>query len=136
MSELLEDIDWGYIIPKDEGTTVHIKILKGKFKDVVYQYGKVGFDEQPDGSVYLKFIYNIVESSAPKEELESDMEFKNHIGDILTYASKVKNDEYLSFGCFMLSKESTFNDIDIEALAGKNQFVIKMNPDGEWSTDA
>lgn len=84
MSELLEDIDWGYIIPKDEGTTVHIKILKGKFKDVVYQYGKVGFDEQEDGSVYLKFIYNIVESPTDKDDLEKSMEFKNHIGDILS----------------------------------------------------
>jgi hypothetical protein len=84
MNEMKEDIDWSYSIPKDEGSTVHIRILRGKFKDVVYQYGKVGFDEQPDGSVYLKFIYNIVESSAPKEELETDVEFKNHIGDILT----------------------------------------------------
>ena len=84
MSELKEDIDWSYSIPKDEGSTVHIKILKGTFKDVVYQYGKVGFDEQKDGSVYLKFIYNIIESSTPKEELESSAEFKNHIGDILT----------------------------------------------------
>ena len=84
MNELNEDIDWAYIIPKDEGTTVHIKILKGKFKDVTYQYGKVGFDEQKDGSVFLKFIYNIIESSTPKEELEQNEEFKNHIGDILT----------------------------------------------------
>lgn len=84
MSELTEDIDWSYSIPKDEGATVHIRILKGKFKDVVYQYGKVGFDEQPDGAVYLKFIYNIVDSPYPKANLEEDMEFKNHIGDILT----------------------------------------------------
>jgi hypothetical protein len=84
MSELQEDLDWSYSIPKDEGSTVHIRILKGEFKDVVYQYGKVGFDEQPDGSVYLKFVYNIVESPQPKADLEGDMKFKNHIGDILT----------------------------------------------------
>lgn len=84
MSELKEDIDWSYSIPKDEGSTVHIRIHKGKFKDVVYQYGKVGFEEQEDGSVYLKFIYNIIDSPMKKEELEENMEFKNHIGDILT----------------------------------------------------
>lgn len=84
MSELKEDIDWSYSIPKDEGTTVHIRINTGKYKDVVYQYGKVGFEEQEDGSVYLKFVYNIVDSPIKKEELEESMEFKNHIGDILT----------------------------------------------------
>ncbi len=41
MSELQEDIDWSYSIPKDEGSTVHIRILKGIFKDVVYQYVKL-----------------------------------------------------------------------------------------------
>lgn len=34
-----------------------------------------------------------------------------HIGDVLKYAERVTNKNYLSFGCFSLSKESTFNNL-------------------------
>lgn len=78
-----EGVDWNYVIPEDEGNTVGIKILTGKYQDTVYQYGRVGFDEQADGSVFLKFIYNIIETNKDKSQLESDADFKNHIGDIL-----------------------------------------------------
>jgi hypothetical protein len=84
MSDMKEEVDWSYSIPKDEGSTVHIRLLKGKFKDVLYQYGKVGFDEQPDGSVYLRFVYNVIETPYEGINLDESLEFKNHIGDILT----------------------------------------------------
>jgi hypothetical protein len=43
----------------------------------------VKFDEEKDGAIYLQFVYNVLETPLQKEELEKDMNFKNHIGDVL-----------------------------------------------------
>lgn len=83
MKILKEGVDWNYVIPEDESTTVSVKLLTGKYADTVYQYGKVGFDEQSNGDIYLRFIYNINESPFDKEKLEKDDDFKNYIGDVL-----------------------------------------------------
>ena len=80
---LKEGVDWNYVIPETEGTTVGIKLLVGKYAGTTYQYGKVGFDEQKNGDIFLKFIYNIIETTLDKEKLQKDDEFKNYIGDIL-----------------------------------------------------
>lgn len=76
-----EGVDYVYIIPETEDTTVKIKLLTGQYENVIYQYGKVKFEEKPGEEVYLGFVYNIVES--PYENLSEDINFKNHIGDIL-----------------------------------------------------
>lgn len=83
MNQFKEGVDFNYVIPESENTTVGIKLLKGEFSDTVYQYGKVKFQEEEDGAIYLQFIYNVLESPLNKEELEKSSEFKNHIGDIL-----------------------------------------------------
>lgn len=83
MKSLKEGVDFNYVIPETEDTTVGIKLLSGKYIDTVYQYGKVRFEEQKDGAIYLQFVYNILETPLAKEELEKSMDFKNHIGDIL-----------------------------------------------------
>ena len=83
MKQLKEGVDFNYEIPETEETTVGIKILSGKYIDTVYQYGKVKFEEEKDGAIYLQFVYNVLETPLVKEELEKDMDFKNHIGDIL-----------------------------------------------------
>ena len=41
------------------------------------------FEEEKDGAIYLQFVYNVLETPLQKEELEKDMNFKNHIGDVL-----------------------------------------------------
>ena len=61
-----------------------IKILEGKFKGIIYKYGKVGFakDENPDGTLPMKFDYDIIFN--PHEETSIDkQEFIDYIGDIL-----------------------------------------------------
>lgn len=83
MKQLKEGVDFNYEIPETEDTTVGIKLLSGKYIDTVYQYGKVKFEEEKDGAIYLQFVYNVLETPLVKEELEKDMDFKNHIGDIL-----------------------------------------------------
>jgi len=83
MKTLKEGLDYNYVIPKTEDTTVGIKLLSGKYTDTVYQYGKVKFNEEKDGAIYLQFVYNVLETSFDVASLEKDPDFKNHIGDIL-----------------------------------------------------
>jgi hypothetical protein len=61
-----------------------IKLLEGKYKGIIYKYGKVGFakEEKPDGSLPMKFDYDIIFN--PHEESSIDkQEFIDYIGDIL-----------------------------------------------------
>jgi hypothetical protein len=83
MKTYKEGIDFNYVIPETEGTTVGIKLLTGEYLDTVYQYGKVKFEEEKDGAIYLQFVYNVLETPLEKDVLEKDMNFKNHIGDVL-----------------------------------------------------
>ena len=78
-----EGVDFNYVIPETEDTTVGVKILNGEYLDTVYQYGKVKIEEEKDGAIYLRFIYNVLETPLDKSVLESSSEFKNQIGDIL-----------------------------------------------------
>ena len=60
-----------------------IKLLEGKFKGIIYKYGKVGFaqKENADGTLPMKFdydvIFNVFETKIDKQE------FIDYIGDIL-----------------------------------------------------
>ena len=61
-----------------------IKLLEGKYKGIIYKYGKVGFakDENSDGTLPMKFDYDIIFN--PHEETSIDkQEFIDYIGDIL-----------------------------------------------------
>ena len=77
-----EGVDFSYDVQTSDGKVqLPFKLLKGPYKDVVYQYGKVVVEEAPDGNAYLKFVYNVLQS--PIEKLDDDLDFKNHIGEIL-----------------------------------------------------
>ena len=80
---LTEGVDYCFIYPKDKGTEVHIKFLQGPYKDTVYRYGKVKFEEKED-NVYLLFAYYVLESPVDKpKKLEKDIDFRNYVGDLL-----------------------------------------------------
>jgi hypothetical protein len=80
---LLEGTDYCFIYPKDDGSAVHIKLLTGPYKDTVFKYGKVKFEER-HGNVYLLFAYYVLESPVMKpKKMESDEAFKNYIGPLL-----------------------------------------------------
>ena len=70
-----------------------IKLTEGKFKDIIYHYGKVGFaeNENPDGKLPMKFDY-VVDRNPNNVDLE-DNKFIDFIGDILVelLAEKVEN---------------------------------------------
>ena len=80
---MTEGIDYCFIYPKDDSTSVHIRLLDGKYKDTVFKYGKVKFEEK-DEQMYLLFAYDVIESTVDSpRKLEKDMDFKNYLGDLL-----------------------------------------------------
>jgi hypothetical protein len=83
MNEYKEGTDYEFVVPADKETTINIRVLKGLYRDTVYQYGKVKFSDGEDGAIYLQFVYNVLETPLDKNSLEKDMNFKNFIGDIL-----------------------------------------------------
>ena len=61
-----------------------IKLTEGKFKDVIYHYGKVSFaaEENADGKLPMKFDYT-VDKNPNDMDLLDNQEFIDYIGDIL-----------------------------------------------------
>ena len=81
--KMTEGIDYCFIYPKDDNTAVHIRLLDGPYKDTVFKYGKVKFEEK-DEQMYLLFAYDVLESTVNSpRKLEKDMDFKNYLGDLL-----------------------------------------------------
>ena len=80
---MIEGIDYCYIYPKDDATTVHIRLLNGPYKDTVYKYGRVKLKEENE-NMHLLFAYDVIESTVDNpRKLEKDEDFKNYIGDFL-----------------------------------------------------
>ena len=74
-----------FVSRKDEDFA-SIMIKDGKFKDVIYNYGKVSIPEEDnlneDGTLPFRFEYTIIDNvGIPREEF--DEEFFTFIGDIL-----------------------------------------------------
>jgi len=80
---MTEGIDYCFTYPKDDQTSIHIALLNGKYKDTVFKYGKVKFEEK-DEQMYLLFAYDVIESVVDNpRKLEKDPDFKNYLGDLL-----------------------------------------------------
>jgi hypothetical protein len=80
---MIEGLDYCFIYPKENAESVHIRLLTGKYKDTVFKYGKVKFEEKND-QVYLLFAYDVLECTVGKpKKMEKDTDFKNYLGDLL-----------------------------------------------------
>ena len=92
-----------YIFVSKKGDDwANICIREGKFKDVIYNYGKVSINpekENDDGPLPFRFEYSIIDNASIERE-EFGEEFFTLIGDILVDIIddqlKEKNLEYLS----------------------------------------
>ena len=83
MSDIKDN--YTFVSQEDEDFT-SIMIKDGKFKDVIYNYGKVSIPKEDnlneDGTLPFRFEYTIVDNvGIPREEF--DEEFFTFIGDIL-----------------------------------------------------
>ncbi len=73
-----------FVSRKDEDWA-SIMIIEGKFKDVIYKYGKVSIpkeEELVDGHLPFRFEYDILDNVGMSRD-KFDEEFFNLIGDIL-----------------------------------------------------
>ena len=71
-------------VQRDKDDFSCIKITEGKFKDIIYHYGKVSFapEEDANGKLPMKFDYTVDKN--PKNLILLDnKEFIDYIGDIL-----------------------------------------------------
>ena len=82
----MENIKEKYtFVSKDGDNWANICIRDGKFKDVIYNYGKVSIndkEENDDGSLPFRFEYTIIDNASLQRE-EFGEEFFMMIGDIL-----------------------------------------------------
>jgi len=83
MSDIKDN--YTFVSQKDEDFA-SIMIKDGKFKDVIYNYGKVSIPKEDnlneDGTLPFRFEYTIVDNvGIPREEFNE--EFFTFIGDIL-----------------------------------------------------
>ena len=79
---MTEGVDYCFIYPKDDATSVNIKLLDGPYKDTIFKYGKVKFEEK-DEEMHLLFAFDVLESKMKPKKLQKDLDFKNYIGDLL-----------------------------------------------------
>ena len=76
-----------------------VKLLSGKYEEVIYKYDKVAFEPEPTekGDVPLRFTYDIMLN--PKNVAVKSEDFKNYIGDILVeIVEQQLKDGKVSFG--------------------------------------
>jgi len=92
---MIEGVDYCFIYPKNDKTTVNIKLLQGPYVDTVFKYGKVKLKEE-DGEMHLLFAYDVLESIVDKpKNLEKDMTFKDYLGDFLVEMMSANMDQEL-----------------------------------------
>ena len=91
--KMIEDIDYIYLIPENDPEMVHIELLTGTYTGVVFKYDKVKFIEENE-EMYLQFSYTVIQYGI-LTNLESDLQFKNYIGDLLAEIMSKNMDQEL-----------------------------------------
>jgi hypothetical protein len=86
-------------VSQKEDQWASIMITEGKFKDVIYKYGKVSIPKEEnknaDGTLPFRFEYDIIDNvGIPREEFTED--FFTLIGDILVdiIDNQIKEDNF------------------------------------------
>ena len=93
-----ENVDYVFYDLEEFGPTA-IKILRGKFKDVIYYYRGASISEE-GALARLKFGYNIISTGNLSEEfLTNSEEFNTLMGDLLSELI-IKEDVYGQTGTF------------------------------------
>jgi hypothetical protein len=80
----VENTDYVFVDDPMDPLTSAIKLCTGIFTDVVYKYGKISLNPS-DGFCNFGFVYHVLYNpkNLDKINLDSNSEFKNHIGDVL-----------------------------------------------------
>jgi hypothetical protein len=90
---MIEDEDYKYSFPENDPEHIHIELLTGPHIGVVFKYDKVKFIEENE-EMYLQFSYNVIQYTNSKD-LETDISFKNYIGELLVEIMSKNMDQEL-----------------------------------------
>lgn len=85
MIKYKRDEDW-QLVEKADADLYAIKLLSGKYSDIIYTYGRVGAaeEENEDGNFVLSFDWKLeYKPEDMEEDLANSAEFQQYIGDIL-----------------------------------------------------
>jgi hypothetical protein len=87
MQKKITSNSFGYV--EKEGAELYaIKIKEGRFKNVIFTYGKVSLNEDKDNGqlgINFNFVVNSPNNRYTREDLNNSVKFKNYISDILKY---------------------------------------------------
>ena len=92
------DTDVAFCERLDSDVTA-IKIKSGKYKDVIYTYGKISIHENKEmGTCSLKYDFQVQEPipADVNKNIDKEQEFQNYIGDILMTIIEEKMDDKLT----------------------------------------
>jgi len=109
INRITED-DYNFV-EKPDSLMYSVKIKKGKYKDVIVTYGKVGIKTNEDGNgatLSFQFVINESPKKHNKKKLEKTPEFKNLLGDILSHI--IQN--ALDTGKYKLGSQEKSNGIE------------------------
>lgn len=82
----ISDADFVFL-EKETEDFYGVELKTGKWQGVQFIYGSVSIKETPElDTATMSFTYTITDScDFEHDELIADIEFKNHLGDILSY---------------------------------------------------
>jgi glycosyltransferase involved in cell wall biosynthesis len=55
-----------------------------------------------------------------------------HIGDVIEYASHVTDEKYISFGCYSIDEQTTFEDHNVHSVIRANDYGASRNGQNAW----
>lgn len=95
----IKETDYKFIESNEEDWYA-VELKTGKWKGIRYIYGKVSVKEVPElGTATLSFTYNLMDSANFEEDdLLNDINFKNHLGDILQHVIQDSLDHGANIG--------------------------------------
>tara|TARA_E500000178_G_scaffold353677_1_gene420219 strand:+ start:651 stop:944 length:294 start_codon:yes stop_codon:yes gene_type:complete len=82
MTELFKDRVY-QVVENPHEKDAGIELLKGEWKGLVYQYGKVEFEEGTPNINFQRTIRRLPESGGDIKELKQNQKLNNLMGDIL-----------------------------------------------------
>ncbi len=87
MQKKITNKSFGYV-ERDSSELYAIKIKEGRFKNVIFTYGKVNLNEDKENGqlgINFNFIVNEPNNRYSREDLNDSVKFKNYISEILKY---------------------------------------------------
>tara|TARA_Y100000004_G_scaffold72379_1_gene81306 strand:- start:161 stop:487 length:327 start_codon:yes stop_codon:yes gene_type:complete len=96
MQKKITSKSFGYV-ERPSSEVYSIKIKEGRFKGVIYSYGKVDLKENKENDqleLNFKFIIHEANNRYDTETLNDSRRFKNYISDVLKYILEEEFGQY------------------------------------------